>query len=73
MNTNHIELESRALNALIAEVAEALTADDTLTVSDALDEMEGIWMHTECPEIRSRAAAFMRQHAAYGEFYKFSA
>lgn len=73
MNTNHIEVENRATNALMAEVAEALKAYDTLTVRDALGEMEGIWMHTECPEIRSRAAAFMRQHAAQGEFYKFSA
>lgn len=73
MNTNHIELENRAMNALTAEVAAALTAHDTLTVRDALGEMEGIWMHTECPEIRSRAADFMRQHAAHGEYFEFSA
>ncbi len=73
MNTNHNEVENRAMNALIAEVAEAMKAQDTLTVRDALGEMEGIWMHTECPEIRIRAAAFMRQYAAQGEFYKFSA
>jgi hypothetical protein len=73
MNANFIELETRALNALTLEVTEALKAHDVITVRDALGEMEGIWMHTECSDVRDRAAAFMRHHAAQGEFYEFSA
>ncbi len=73
MTTAHIEIETRALNVLAGEVREALTTQDTTTARDALGEMEGIWMHTESADIRDQAAAFMRQHAAHGEYVEFLA
>jgi hypothetical protein len=73
MTTTHIEIETRAMNALTEEVREALATQDTTTARDALGEMEGIWMNTECPDIREQAAAFMREHAAHSEYVGFSA
>lgn len=73
MSTNHIELQTREFNALTAEVIEAVSTRDTLTARDALGEIEGVWLHTECPVLREATANFMRQHAAHAKFFRFSA
>lgn len=73
MTNAHNEVETRALDTLTAEVLEALKTEDATAARDALGEMEGIWMNTDCPDVRDRAAAFMHQYAAQGEYVRFAA
>lgn len=73
MTAQYRNLEAREINSLTVEITTALASNDAATARDALCEIEGIWIHTECPDIRSRAAALMRDNVTHGEFVRFSA
>jgi hypothetical protein len=74
MNTEHRAASETELSYFISiqqELRECLRTDRLATARLALEEMEGLWMHTEWPRLRRACADFMRTHARHCDFAEF--